>query len=83
MLYQKFHDPRVVRKNIRGPRFNFSEHSRMEVLDGVRHAAMFSYLRTLFKPGSGKPPRLRPLTYGAVTWIFPGNHRLGILAVGA
>jgi len=23
-----------------------------------------------------------PLTYGAVTWIFPGNHRLGILAVG-
>ena len=24
-----------------------------------------------------------PLTYGAVTWIFPGNHRLGILAVGA
>ncbi len=24
-----------------------------------------------------------PLTYGAVTWIFAGNHRLGILAVGA
>jgi UMF1 family MFS transporter len=24
-----------------------------------------------------------PLTYGAVTWIFHGNHRLGILAVGA
>ena len=24
-----------------------------------------------------------PLTYGAVTWIFDGNHRLGILAVGA
>ena len=24
-----------------------------------------------------------PLTYGAVTWIFPGDHRLGILAVGA
>jgi len=24
-----------------------------------------------------------PLTYGAVTWIFVGNHRLGILAVGA
>ena len=24
-----------------------------------------------------------PLTYGAVTWIFEGNHRLGILAVGA
>jgi UMF1 family MFS transporter len=23
-----------------------------------------------------------PLTYGAVTWIFVGNHRLGILAVG-
>jgi len=23
-----------------------------------------------------------PLTYGAVTWIFEGNHRLGILAVG-
>jgi len=23
-----------------------------------------------------------PLTYGAVTWIFSGNHRLGILAVG-
>jgi len=23
-----------------------------------------------------------PLTYGAVTWIFHGNHRLGILAVG-
>jgi UMF1 family MFS transporter len=23
-----------------------------------------------------------PLTYGAVTWIFAGNHRLGILAVG-
>ncbi len=23
-----------------------------------------------------------PLTYGAVTWIFDGNHRLGILAVG-
>lgn len=23
-----------------------------------------------------------PITYGAVTWIFPGNHRLGILAVG-
>jgi len=23
-----------------------------------------------------------PLTYGAVTWIFQGNHRLGILAVG-
>ena len=24
-----------------------------------------------------------PLTYGAVTWIFVGDHRLGILAVGA
>ena len=24
-----------------------------------------------------------PLTYGAVTWIFAGNHRLGIFAVGA
>jgi UMF1 family MFS transporter len=24
-----------------------------------------------------------PLTYGLVTWIFEGNHRLGILAVGA
>jgi len=24
-----------------------------------------------------------PLTYGLVTWIFHGNHRLGILAVGA
>ena len=24
-----------------------------------------------------------PLTYGAVTWIFEGNHRLGILSVGA
>jgi UMF1 family MFS transporter len=24
-----------------------------------------------------------PLTYGAVTWIFQGNHRLGILSVGA
>ncbi len=24
-----------------------------------------------------------PLTYGAVTWLFHGNHRLGILAVGA
>ncbi len=23
-----------------------------------------------------------PITYGAVTWIFPGNHRLGILVVG-
>jgi MFS transporter, UMF1 family len=24
-----------------------------------------------------------PLTYGIVTWMFAGNHRLGILAVGA
>jgi len=24
-----------------------------------------------------------PLTYGAVTWIFAGDHRLGILAIGA
>jgi UMF1 family MFS transporter len=24
-----------------------------------------------------------PLTYGAVTWIFAGNHRLGLLATGA
>ena len=24
-----------------------------------------------------------PLTYGTVTWLFEGNHRLGILAVGA
>lgn len=24
-----------------------------------------------------------PLTYGTVTWIFEGDHRLGILAVGA
>lgn len=24
-----------------------------------------------------------PLTYGSVTWMFHGNHRLGILAVGA
>jgi UMF1 family MFS transporter len=24
-----------------------------------------------------------PLTYGVVTWVFQGNHRLGILAVGA
>jgi len=23
-----------------------------------------------------------PLTYGVVTWVFPGEHRLGILAVG-
>jgi UMF1 family MFS transporter len=23
-----------------------------------------------------------PLTYGVVTWVFEGNHRLGILAVG-
>jgi UMF1 family MFS transporter len=24
-----------------------------------------------------------PLTYGAVTWIFAGDHRLAILATGA
>ena len=24
-----------------------------------------------------------PLTYGAVTWVTAGNHRLGILFVGA
>jgi MFS transporter, UMF1 family len=24
-----------------------------------------------------------PLTYGIVTWVFAGNHRLGILTVGA
>jgi UMF1 family MFS transporter len=24
-----------------------------------------------------------PLTYGTVTWVFEGNHRLGILATGA
>jgi UMF1 family MFS transporter len=24
-----------------------------------------------------------PLTYGIVTWMFEGDHRLGILAVGA
>ena len=24
-----------------------------------------------------------PLTYGAVTWVFQGDHRLGILSVGA
>ncbi len=24
-----------------------------------------------------------PITYGTVTWVFEGNHRLGILAVGA
>ncbi len=24
-----------------------------------------------------------PITYGTVTWVFDGNHRLGILAVGA
>jgi len=24
-----------------------------------------------------------PITYGAVTWIFPGDHRLAILSVGA
>jgi UMF1 family MFS transporter len=24
-----------------------------------------------------------PLTYGLVTWIFAGNHRLAILATGA
>ena len=23
-----------------------------------------------------------PLTYGVVTWLFAGNHRLGILATG-
>ena len=23
-----------------------------------------------------------PLTYGAVTWMFGGNHRLAILSVG-
>ena len=26
--------------------------------------------------------RLGPLTYGAVTWITAGNHRLGILLTG-
>jgi UMF1 family MFS transporter len=26
---------------------------------------------------------LGPLTYGAVTWITGGNHRLGILFTGA
>jgi UMF1 family MFS transporter len=23
-----------------------------------------------------------PITYGAVTWLFAGNHRLGILTIG-
>jgi len=23
-----------------------------------------------------------PITYGAVTWAFPGNHRLGIFVTG-
>jgi UMF1 family MFS transporter len=23
-----------------------------------------------------------PLTYGVVTWVFPGSHRLGILVTG-
>jgi len=43
---EKLCNPRVVRKNICWPRLDFSEHSRMEIFDGVRHTVMFSYLRT-------------------------------------
>ena len=46
VLHKEFQNPCIVRKNIRGPGLDFSEHSRMEVLDGTRHSQMFSYLRT-------------------------------------
>jgi hypothetical protein len=50
VLHEKLCNPRVVRKNICWPRFDFSEHSRMEIFDGVRHPVMFSYLRTSINP---------------------------------
>lgn len=55
MLHEKFHNPRIVREDIRWPRFDFGEHLRMEVFDGIRHAAMFSHLRTRVKPQIVKP----------------------------
>jgi len=55
VLHEKFHNPRIVREDIRWPRFDFGEYLRMEVFDRVQHVAMFSYLRTRVKPQIVKP----------------------------
>lgn len=44
-----------------------------------RHAEFFGLWGLAVKAAS----IFGPLTYGAVTWVFAGNHRLGLLAVGA
>lgn len=55
VLHEKLHNPCVVRKDIRRPRLDFSEHRRVKILDGVRHMAMFSHLRTLINLWIVKP----------------------------
>ncbi|MCR4331137.1 MAG: hypothetical protein NUV34_00305, partial [Sulfuricaulis sp.] len=47
MLHEKLRNVRVVRKDVRGPGLDLSEHLRVKVFDGIRHIAMFAYLRTL------------------------------------
>ena len=47
VLHEKLCNARVVRKDVRGPGSDLSEHLRMKVFDGLGHAAMFAYLRTL------------------------------------
>jgi hypothetical protein len=46
VLHEKLCNAGVVRKDVRGPRLDFSEHLRVKVFDGLRHVVMFSYLRT-------------------------------------
>ena len=49
MFHEKFNNPSVVGEYVGRPRFDFSPHSRMKILDGVPHETMFSYLRTCRK----------------------------------
>ena len=47
VLHEELRNARVIRKDVRWPSLNFSEHLRMKVFNGIGHDEMFSYMRTL------------------------------------
>jgi len=49
MVCQQLRQPRIVRKDVNGPRLDFGEHALVEVLDPKRHNVMLANTLTLRK----------------------------------
>lgn len=61
VIYQQFQQPRVVRKDVKGPRLDLGKDAFVEVFDHKRHSEMLANMLTPRKGVLSRPARSRSL----------------------